>query len=88
MKEPETVVVQREKSEDNPTGQVLINKDDLADGDVVVTDAGEEVFKTEPLVNATIVEATAPADAPAPETPPAPEEAPAADGVVKAPWSK
>lgn len=40
MQDPETVQVQREKSDDNPTGIVVINKADLVEDDVVV--GGEE----------------------------------------------
>lgn len=73
----ETVVVQREKSEGNPTGLVVINKADLAEGEVAV----------DPDAPAAAPEAPAAEAAAADATPPAPTEGDATADAPK-PWAK
>lgn len=67
-----TVRVQREKSDDNPSGIVVINESDLTKDDVVVKDDPTPSPTADPVVPAT------------PATPPAEET----EDKVKQPWEK
>ena len=79
MYHPETVVVQREKSEDNPTGLVTINKADF--------DEAVDKLAAEPAAEAEVsVVIPAPAVPAAPEVQPAASDVPVAD--APAPWTK
>lgn len=67
-----TVRVQREKSQDNPSGIVVINESDLTADDVVVKENATPSATAVPVVPAT------------PATPPAEET----EEKVKQPWEK
>jgi len=70
----ETVVVQREVSEDNPTGRVIINKADFDEANDKMAVDEAPAASTDPAAAATT------------ETTTAPEAG--TDSVVKQPWAK